>query len=62
VSFPDDLDPSISARSAALGAPIPVAATRNYQVYYRDPNPGFCPTPPGSTFNISNAVAIFWGS
>ncbi len=62
VSFPNGSDPSISARSAALGAPIPVGATRTYQVYYRDPNPAFCAPPTGSTFNISNAVAIFWGS
>jgi len=62
VSFPGDLDPPISARSAAMGAPIPVGATRYYQVYYRDPNQGFCPPPTGGTFNISNAVAILWGS
>jgi hypothetical protein len=62
VSFPGDLDPPISARSAAMGAPIPVGATRTYQMFYRDPDPAFRAPPTGSTFNISNAVAIFWGS
>ena len=51
---------SISARSAASGDVISVGATRVYQVYYRDPSTTFCPTPSGSTFNISNAVAVAW--
>ena len=54
-------DPSVSARSAALGQPIPVEATRLYQVYYRDGAPSFCPSPPGGTFNVSNGLRIVWG-
>jgi hypothetical protein len=61
VSAPQAGDPSISARSAALGDPIPLGGTREYQVYYRDPNASFCPAPPGGTFNVSNAIAATWG-
>lgn len=60
VTAPTGGDPSISARSAALGDPIPVSGTRIYQVYYRDPDPAFCPPPTGSTFNVSNALRVVW--
>ncbi len=33
------------------------AATRYYQAWYRDPNPGFCTS---ALFNLSNAVRIEW--
>ena len=49
VTAPGLLDPTISARSAALGDVIPAFGTRLLQVYYRDPDPVFCPDPPGST-------------
>jgi hypothetical protein len=62
VTAPDSGDPSISAQSTALGAPIPLGATRIYQVYYRDPSASFCPDPPGSTFNATYAIAVVWGS
>lgn len=62
VLAPQGADPSVSARSATLGDVIPLGATRNYQVYYRDPSLGFCADPPGNTFNVSNAIAILWGS
>jgi hypothetical protein len=62
VTAPQGGDPSVSSRSAALGDPLPLGATRIYQVYYRDPNPSFCPNPPGGTFNVSNAIAVAWGS
>ena len=61
VTAPQVGDPSVSARSAALGATLPLGATRLYQVYYRDTNPGFCPTPPGNNFNVSNALTVIWG-
>jgi Tol biopolymer transport system component len=61
VTMPQGADRSISAQSAASGDVIPLGSTRNYQVYYRDPSATFCPTPMGSTFNISNAIAIAWG-
>jgi hypothetical protein len=60
VTAPQGADPSISARSAALGDAIPVGATRHYQVYYRDPSPTFCPNPPGNTWNIGNGVSEVW--
>lgn len=59
-SAPGPGDLSITDRSAALGVPIPADGRRYYQVYYRDANPGFCPTPTGNTFNISSAVRINW--
>jgi hypothetical protein len=57
---PRGTDPSVSARSAALGDPIAIGATRHYQTYYRDAAPGFCPSPLGNTWNISNAVSAVW--
>ena len=54
-------DVRITTRSAALGDPILPGYVRYYQVYYRDSNPTFCPTPLGSTFNISNGLVIVWG-
>ena len=46
-------DPSITARSAALGDPIAPGDTRFYQVYYRDAAGAFCPP---ETFNATNGV------
>jgi len=60
VIAPEAGEPSIRARSAALGDTIPAGATRAYQVYYRDPDPAFCPTPPGGTFNVSNGLLLVW--
>ena len=51
-------DPSISARSAALGDPLAVGSTRYYQTYYRDPSPTFCAS--GGTFNSTNGVRVVW--
>jgi hypothetical protein len=59
-SAPEAGDPSIQARSAALGDPLAPGATRYYQVEYRDPNPRFCPAPQGSTFNASNGLVLVW--
>jgi hypothetical protein len=53
-------DVSISARSSALGDPLTAGQTRSYFVYYRDPAPTFCPDPPGSTWNDSNALSAVW--
>ncbi len=60
-SFPRSGDSSISASSAMQGDPISLGATRLYQVFYRDPNTGFCPPPRGGTLNVSNALAVIWG-
>jgi hypothetical protein len=59
-SAPGPGDPSISARSAALGDPIPSGATRYYQTYYRDPNLAFCPAPAGDSWNVTNGVQVQW--
>ena len=60
VRVPEPGDPSITARSAALGDPIGAGERRYYQTYYRDPVESFCTSPPGSTFNSSNALKIVW--
>jgi len=60
VAAPTGADPSITARSAALGDPISATATRYYQIYYRDPSPSFCPSPVGNTWNIGNALSVTW--
>ncbi len=62
LSEPPNTYTSISSRSAALGDVLQPGDLRVYQVYYRDPDPNFCPPPLGSTFNVSNAVEIVWGS
>jgi subtilase family serine protease len=54
---PDGFDPSITQQSANLGAPIPPGSLRYYQVYYRDPNLGFCS---GLGFNVSNGIQVQW--
>jgi hypothetical protein len=60
VSAPGASDPSLSARSAALGDPIQPGELRSYQIYYRDPDPTFCPAPQGSTWNVSSGVIVNW--
>jgi hypothetical protein len=55
-------DPSVSARSSALGDSIPAGAQRFYQTYYRDPNLGFCAAPAGNSWNVSSGLAIAWDS
>jgi hypothetical protein len=52
VSAPIGADPSVSVRSAALGDTIAACSSRFYQVYYRDPNLGFC----AAGFNVGNGV------
>ncbi len=59
VSAPVGADPSVSARSAALGDTILPGSTRYYQTYYRDPTVlGGCPST--STFNVSNGLSLYW--
>ena len=57
---PTGSDPSVSARSAALGSPIVPGVERRYQVYYRDPLNFACPSPGGARFNISVGLRIPW--
>jgi hypothetical protein len=60
VTVPGAGDPSISARSAALGDVLAAGSTRYYQAIYRDPNPTFCPEPAGSTWNMSSGLIMRW--
>ena len=53
-------DPSVSARSAALGDSITMGTSRYYYAYYRDPSASFCPAPAGDTFNSSSSVGCTW--
>jgi hypothetical protein len=61
ITAPTGADPSIPARSAALGAPLSAGDVRYYQVYYRDTTlllPG-CPVP-ANQFNVTNAAVVTW--
>jgi len=62
VHAPASGEPSITARSTALGDPLAPHSgkVRYYQAYYRDPNPSFCPTPQGNTWNVSSMLTITW--
>lgn len=60
VSRPVMGDPSVSARSAAVGAPITAGQVRYYFTIYRDP---LAVTPCGNTasgINLSNTVSVQW--
>lgn len=56
-SWPGPAEPSLSARSAALGDTIPPGRPRYYFVYYRDPDTGFGCAP---TFNTTNSMMVRW--
>jgi hypothetical protein len=59
VVAPSGGDPSVSARSAALGDPIAPGSMREYLMYYRDPTVlGGCPS--SSTFNATQGQSISW--
>ena len=59
-TYPESGDMSVSARSAASGDPLSPGMVRFYFCSYRDPNPSFCPSPSGSTFNATQAVQLIW--
>jgi len=59
-SYPGAGDPSISARSAALGDQIQSGTDRPYQTWYRDNSPAFCPPPQGGSSNVSSGVIVHW--
>jgi hypothetical protein len=60
ITAPAPGDPSVSARSAALGDLISAGQSRWYSVYYRDPIVlGGCPA--ASTFNITQTQEVAWG-
>ena len=60
VSAPEASDLSISAQSAVRGDMLTPGLTRYYQVYYRDSDPSFCPTPQGDAWNVTNGVRVVW--
>jgi hypothetical protein len=60
ITAPQGADPSISAQSAAHGDVLSAGETRFYQIYYRDPDVSFCPSPMGDTWNIGNAMSVAW--
>ena len=55
--YPETGDPRLSVRG---GVAPGTGTTRIYQTYYREVDPSFCPTPPGSFWNVSNGVRITW--
>ena len=60
VVAPQGAEPPITIRSASLGDPITPTSLRYYQVYYRDGVASFCPSPPGSNWNVSGALEVQW--
>jgi len=59
VHLPAAGNPSVSARSAALGDTLASGATRFYAVYYRDPVVlGGCPSTSG--FNVTQTGQVSW--
>jgi Tol biopolymer transport system component len=61
IAAPEPGEPSVSARSAALGDPLTAGTSRWYAVYYRDPVVlGGCPA--ASTFNITQTQRVDWGT
>ena len=57
---PEVGDLSLGARASALGDILMPGSVRFYQVYYRDPNPGFCAEPTGNTWNLTNGARVVW--
>ena len=58
---PGGSNPSVSARSAALGVPIQPGQTRHYFTVYRDPAAAGPCGNTASTVNTSNALSAHWG-
>jgi hypothetical protein len=59
ITAPASGDPSVHARSAALGDTIGVGSTRYYYVYYRDATVlGGCSA--AATFNNTQSVSVVW--
>jgi hypothetical protein len=61
ITAPQAADPTVHARSAALGDTIGAGTHRYYGVYYRDPTVvGGCPA--NSTYNITQQLSVLWGT
>jgi hypothetical protein len=60
VSAPGPGNPSITARSAMAGDTISPGTQRYYQIWYRDSDLGFCPSPTGNAWNVTAGVVVHW--
>jgi hypothetical protein len=60
ITAPSSGEPSVSARSAALGDVLTAGATRHHQVYYRDPIVHRPCDLASATFNTSQGQQITW--
>ena len=60
IARPGGSDPSVSARSAAVGAPITAGQTRYYFTIYRDPQAAAPCGNSASTINLTNALRVTW--
>jgi hypothetical protein len=58
--YPEQAELSIRDRNTQLGFPIGPGASTIYQTYYRDPLLGFCPNPPGNSWNVTNSLRVNW--
>jgi hypothetical protein len=58
--YPEQSELSIRDRNTQLGFPIGPGASTIYQTYYRDPVLGFCPNPPGNSWNVTNSLRVNW--
>jgi Tol biopolymer transport system component len=61
VQRPGGGDPSVSARSAAVGDPIAAGESRHYFTIYRDPSAAGPCGVSNATVNLTNAGTIAWG-
>jgi len=61
ITRPGTGDPTVSARSAALGNTILAGQSRFYMTYYRDPQAAAPCGNPLSTYNSSQSGSIVWG-
>ena len=53
-------DPSVSARTTAVGAPISAGETRHYFAIYRDPQAATACGNTSRTINLTNSGSITW--
>jgi hypothetical protein len=60
ITKPGGGDPTVSAATAALGAPITAGQTRHYFVVYRDPNAAAPCGNTSSTVNLTNSGSLTW--
>ena len=60
IARPGGSDPSVSTRSATVGAPITAGQTRYYFTIYRDPQAAAPCGSSASTINLTNALRVTW--